>query len=67
LRIAACTTHEIAAITGHKSLAEVERYTKGASQKAGATAAILKLEANAKRTASGKRTPRRSGKQSGSH
>jgi integrase len=62
---AGCTVHEIQAITGHKSLAEVERYTKAASQKAGATAAILKLEANAKRTASGKRTPRRSGKQSG--
>jgi integrase len=62
---AGCTTHEIAAITGHKSLAEVERYTKGASQRTGATAAIHKLEANAKRTASGKRTPRQSGKQSG--
>jgi integrase len=29
---AGCTTHEIAAVTGHKSLREVERYTKAANQ-----------------------------------
>lgn len=27
-----CTTHQIAAISGHKSLSEVERYTKNANQ-----------------------------------
>ena len=26
---AGCTTHEFAAISGHKTLSEVERYTKG--------------------------------------
>lgn len=40
---AGCTTHQIAAITGHKSLAEIERYTKGVSQKRVAAEAILKL------------------------
>ena len=30
---AGCTAHEIAAITGHASLREVQRYTKGADQK----------------------------------
>src|SRR5262245_33467339 len=29
---AGCSVHEIAAISGHKSLKEVERYTKAASQ-----------------------------------
>jgi integrase len=29
---AGCTAHEIAAISGHKTLSEVERYTKGADQ-----------------------------------
>jgi integrase len=29
---AGCTTHEIAAVTGHRSLKEVERYTKAANQ-----------------------------------
>lgn len=52
-----CSTHEIASITGHAALAEIERYTKAANQKKLATAAIHKLERNAKRTASGKRTP----------
>mgnify|MGYP001166927224 CR=1 FL=1 len=40
---AGCTTHQIAAITGHKSLAEIERYTKEVSQKRVAAEAILKL------------------------
>jgi integrase len=30
-----CSTHEIAAITGHATLAEVDRYTKAASRKVG--------------------------------
>jgi integrase len=40
---AGCTEHEIAAITG-QGLAEVQRYTREASQKVNASAAILKLE-----------------------
>lgn len=37
---AGCTPHQIASITGHQTLAEVERYTKEANQKQLATAAI---------------------------
>lgn len=43
-----CTTEEIQAITGHKSLKLVEHYTKGASQKTLADAAILKFEGTGK-------------------
>lgn len=50
-------------ITGHKSITEVERYTREAGQKKLATAAILKLEQNANRTESGKRPHVASGKQ----
>lgn len=42
---AGCTPHEIAAITGHQSLAMVQHYTKGADQRRRATAAVHKLEA----------------------
>jgi integrase len=38
-----CTTHEIAAISGHKSLAEVERYTKRADQAKLARAAMERI------------------------
>jgi integrase len=41
-----CTAHEIMAVTGHKSLAEVERYTRAANQKRMASAAIHRLEQN---------------------
>ena len=41
---AGCTVNQIAAITGHKSLKEVERYTAAADQKTLAKAAIRKLE-----------------------
>lgn len=40
---AGCTAHEIAAITGHATLAMVELYTKSADQKKLATAAIVRL------------------------
>jgi integrase len=40
---AGCTTHQIAAITGHLSLKEVERYSKGANQARLAEAAIATL------------------------
>lgn len=39
-----CTAHEIMAITGHKTLKEVERYTKGVRQKTLARAAMVKFE-----------------------
>jgi integrase len=39
---AGCSTHEVAAITGHKTLGEVERYTRAADQKRLARAAIKK-------------------------
>ncbi|GJD57764.1 tyrosine-type recombinase/integrase [Methylobacterium dankookense] len=40
---AGCTAHEIASITGHRSLAEVERYTRAAGQRILNDAATLKL------------------------
>lgn len=43
---AGCTAHEIAAVTGHKSLAEVERYTRAADQARLSRAAIEKQSAN---------------------
>jgi integrase len=44
---AGCTTHEIAAITGHASLREVARYTKAADQEHLAAMAIKRLTAAA--------------------
>ena len=41
---AGCSANEIAAITGHATLAEVSRYTKAAEQKRLAKAAIWRLE-----------------------
>lgn len=41
---AGCTVHQIMAVTGHKSIEEVERYTRAASQYANAAAAIERLE-----------------------
>ncbi|APT60113.1 hypothetical protein RGI145_22345 [Roseomonas gilardii] len=41
---AGCSPHEIAAITGHKTLSMVELYTRSADQEKLARAAILKLE-----------------------
>ncbi|MFT8896314.1 MAG: tyrosine-type recombinase/integrase [Acetobacter sp.] len=40
---AGCSTHEIAAITGHKTLAEVGRYTRAASQPTMAKSGVDKL------------------------
>ncbi len=42
---AGCTEHEIAAITGHASLREVQRYTRAADQKRLARAAMRKVKA----------------------
>ena len=53
---AGCSALQIASITGHKSLAEIERYTKAADQKRMATAAIHQLGRNGNGTASGKRS-----------
>ena len=41
---AGCTEHEIAAVTGHASLREVQRYTKAADQRRLAVAAVNKTE-----------------------
>jgi integrase len=41
---AGCSPHEIAAITGHRSLAEVARYTAAADQKRLAAAAMSKVK-----------------------
>jgi integrase len=41
---AGCTTHEIAAVTGHKSLAMVQLYTASAAQERMAEAAIIRLK-----------------------
>jgi len=41
---AGCSAHEIAAITGHKSLAQVSLYTASADQERMATAAIVRLQ-----------------------
>jgi integrase len=40
---AGCTVHEIAAISGHASLKEVERYTKAADQARLARAAVARV------------------------
>lgn len=40
---AGCTTKQIAAITGHRTLSEVQRYTEAAEQEGLAEAAIVKL------------------------
>ncbi len=50
---AGCSIKEIAAITGHKSLGMIEKYSRDADQKRLAGAAILRLE-NAGRMQSGK-------------
>lgn len=47
---AGCSAHEIQSITGHASLAMAEHYTKGASQRTLATAAIRRLRTNKNRT-----------------
>jgi integrase len=44
---AGCTEKEIAAITGHKTLAEIERYTRAADQERLGRRAIEKQQANA--------------------
>lgn len=44
-----CTTHEIAAVTGHSSLKEVERYTRAVSQATLAEAAFKRRRAGSER------------------
>ena len=41
---AGCSTKEIAAITGHRTLQEIERYTQAADQKRLAVSAIRRLQ-----------------------
>ncbi|MCZ6848014.1 MAG: tyrosine-type recombinase/integrase, partial [Alphaproteobacteria bacterium] len=50
---AGCPLKKIASITGHKSLAMIEKYTRGADQEKLSSAAILRWE-NAPRTKNGK-------------
>jgi hypothetical protein len=38
-----CTMHEIAAITGHRTLAMVQEYTRSADRESLAGAAVVKL------------------------
>ena len=40
---AGCTVHEIMSVTGHKTLEEVERYTKAVDAKRMADSALVKL------------------------
>ncbi len=51
---AGCSLKEIAAITGHRSLAMLEKYSRGADQQKLARAAIRRLERNTDRTKTGK-------------
>lgn len=55
---AGCTAHQIQAITGHKSLEEVERYTRAASQTRMAGDAISKL--SSRRVGERRNTPKKS-------
>lgn len=48
---AGCSTHEIAAITGHRTLGMVQHYTASANQEKLATAAVLRLPASHRKTA----------------
>jgi len=50
---AGCSSKEIASVTGHKSLAMIEKYSRDADQRQQAGAAILRWE-NAGSTKSGK-------------
>lgn len=45
---AGCSTHEIAAVTGHRTLAMVELYTRAADQERMAGAAVYRLSENRK-------------------
>lgn len=58
---AGASTMEIAAVTGHRSLAMVERYTKGAQQRRLATAAVERLDCKRSRDVRANATDRRSG------
>ena len=51
---AGCTVHEIAAISGHLSLSEVQRYTKAVDKARLARAAMERLGAEQRRTGIGK-------------
>lgn len=41
---AGCSAHEIAAVTGHKTIAMVQHYTKAADQRRLATSAVVRLQ-----------------------
>lgn len=56
---AGCSAHEIMAITGHKSLEEVERYCAAARQKGLGKSAIAKLIRNETRSKLSTQTPKK--------
>lgn len=56
---AGCTPHEIAAITGHRTLAMIEYYTRTADQERLARSAVVKLSDRRSLTTSGKTEPLR--------
>lgn len=56
---AGCTAFEVAAITGHRSLSMVQHYTREASQRRRATAAVVKLEQAANARGKTKKTDTR--------
>lgn len=56
---AGCTPHEIAAITGHQTLAMVQHYTRAADQAAMATGAVVKLQGAVSSTSGNRETKRR--------
>jgi hypothetical protein len=47
---AGMSTHELKAISGHKTLPEVQRYTKGADQKRLAESGMAKLRGQSRNT-----------------
>ncbi len=52
---AGCSAHEIAAITGHKTLAQVQHYTKAVNQRTLADVAVLRLDQRHKGPKRGKK------------
>jgi integrase len=60
---AGCSVHEIASITGHWSLKEIERYTRAVDLKRLGFAAVHRMEQNGNRTPSAECPPRQGAKQ----
>jgi hypothetical protein len=54
---AGCTVHEIAAISGHKTLKEIERYTRSADQARMARSAMARTVTAGEQTGTGSVKP----------